>query len=62
MPYVVVTTVAFGQGFNVKSLPDSISLEIQKTVAQTLQQGGCVARNLETKTNGRAVGLAQSSD
>ncbi|KAJ6557447.1 P-loop containing nucleoside triphosphate hydrolase protein, partial [Mycena capillaripes] len=41
---VVVATVAFGQGFNVKSLLDSISLGVPKTVAQTLQQGGRVAK------------------
>ncbi|KAJ7768604.1 P-loop containing nucleoside triphosphate hydrolase protein [Mycena maculata] len=56
---VVVATVAFGQGFNVKSLLDSISLGVPKTVAQTLQQGGRVAR--DPATTGRAVVLAQAS-
>ncbi|KAJ7868244.1 hypothetical protein B0H14DRAFT_2300913, partial [Mycena olivaceomarginata] len=37
---VVVATVACGQGFNVKSLLDSISLGVPKSVAQTIQQGG----------------------
>jgi superfamily II DNA helicase RecQ len=56
---VVVATVAFGQGFNVKSLLDSISLGLPKSVAQTMQQGGRVARDPET--TGRAIVLAQAS-
>ncbi|KAJ7290665.1 P-loop containing nucleoside triphosphate hydrolase protein [Mycena rebaudengoi] len=56
---VVVATVAFGQGFNVKTLLDSIQLGVAKTVDQTLQQGGRVGRDLSTI--GRAVVLAQAS-
>ncbi|KAJ7089958.1 P-loop containing nucleoside triphosphate hydrolase protein [Mycena epipterygia] len=56
---VIVATVAFGQGFNVKSLLDSIQLGVPKTVAQALQQGGRVAR--DPSSTGRAVILAQSS-
>ncbi|KAJ7602745.1 P-loop containing nucleoside triphosphate hydrolase protein [Mycena polygramma] len=56
---VVVATVAFGQGFNIKTLLDSVSLGVPKTVAQTLQQGGRVGR--DPSTTGRAVVLAQAS-
>ncbi|KAJ7301922.1 hypothetical protein DFH08DRAFT_827128 [Mycena albidolilacea] len=56
---VVVATVAFGQGFNVVSLLDSISLGVPKSVAQTMQQGGRVARDPET--TGRAIVLVQAS-
>ncbi|KAK7015807.1 ATP-dependent DNA helicase RecQ [Favolaschia claudopus] len=56
---IVVATVAFGQGFNVKPLLDSISLGVPKTVAQTLQQGGRVARDPDA--TGRAIVLAQTS-
>ncbi|KAJ7108583.1 P-loop containing nucleoside triphosphate hydrolase protein [Mycena epipterygia] len=56
---IIVATVAFGQGFNVKSLLDSIQLGVPKTVAQALQQGGRVAR--DPSSTGRAVILAQSS-
>jgi hypothetical protein len=56
---VVVATVAFGQGFNGRSLLDSVSLGLPKTVAQTLQQGGRVA--CDPATTGRAVVLAQTT-
>ncbi|KAJ7187588.1 hypothetical protein GGX14DRAFT_409058 [Mycena pura] len=56
---VVIATIAFGQGFNVKTLLDSVMLGVPKTVAQALQQGGRVAR--DPSTSGRAVILAQSS-
>ncbi|KAJ7759723.1 P-loop containing nucleoside triphosphate hydrolase protein [Mycena maculata] len=55
---IIVATVAFGQGFNLKSLLDSIQLGVAKTVPQTVQQGGRVGRDLATV--GRAVILAQA--
>ncbi|KAJ7464089.1 P-loop containing nucleoside triphosphate hydrolase protein [Mycena latifolia] len=56
---IIVATVAFGQGFNVKSLLDSIQLGVPKTVAQALQQGGRVGRN--PLTTGRTDIFAQAS-
>ncbi|KAJ7440396.1 hypothetical protein B0H11DRAFT_2099651 [Mycena galericulata] len=56
---IIVATIAFGQGFNVKSLFLSIQLGVPKTVAQALQQGGRVAR--DPSTTGRTVILAQAS-
>ncbi|KAJ7105861.1 P-loop containing nucleoside triphosphate hydrolase protein [Mycena epipterygia] len=58
MCQIIVATVAFGQGFNVKTLLDSIQLGVAKTVAQTIQQGGRVGR--DPSTVGRAVILAQA--
>ncbi|KAJ6527967.1 hypothetical protein DFH09DRAFT_848590, partial [Mycena vulgaris] len=52
MCQIIVSTVAFGQGFNVKTLLDSTQLGVAKTVAQTLQQGGRVGR--DPSTIGRA--------
>ncbi|KAJ7113607.1 P-loop containing nucleoside triphosphate hydrolase protein, partial [Mycena epipterygia] len=59
MCQIIVATVAFGQGFNVKSLLDSIQLGVPKTVPQALQQGGRVGR--DSSTTGRAVILAQAT-
>ncbi|KAJ6460258.1 P-loop containing nucleoside triphosphate hydrolase protein [Mycena sanguinolenta] len=56
---IIVATVAFGQGFNVKSLFLSLQLGVPQTVAQALQQGGRVAR--DPATTGRTVILAQAS-
>ncbi|KAJ7157225.1 P-loop containing nucleoside triphosphate hydrolase protein [Mycena filopes] len=56
---IIVSTVAFGQGINVRTLLDSIQLGVAKTVPQTLQQAGRVGRNSETI--GRAVVLVQAS-
>jgi superfamily II DNA helicase RecQ len=56
---VVVATVAFGQGFNIRVLLDSLMLGVPKTVAQTLQQAGRVAR--DQVSNGRAVVFVQST-
>lgn len=41
---VVIATVAFANGLNVKALLDSISLGIPDTVDQLRQQEGCVGR------------------
>ncbi|KAJ6471023.1 P-loop containing nucleoside triphosphate hydrolase protein [Mycena sanguinolenta] len=59
MCQIIVATVAFGQGFNVKSLLDSIQLGLAKTVEQTIQQAGRVAR--DPSTTGRAIVLVQAS-
>ncbi|KAJ7182392.1 P-loop containing nucleoside triphosphate hydrolase protein, partial [Mycena crocata] len=56
---IVVATVAFGQGFDIRTLLDSIMLGVPKTVAQTLQQAGRVVR--DQVSNGRAVVLVQAS-
>ncbi|KAJ6506196.1 P-loop containing nucleoside triphosphate hydrolase protein [Mycena vitilis] len=56
---IVVATVAFGQGFNIKGLLDSLMLGVPKTVAQTLQQAGRVVR--DQVSNGRAVVFVQST-
>ncbi|KAJ7895792.1 hypothetical protein B0H13DRAFT_2523610 [Mycena leptocephala] len=56
---VVVATVAFGQGFNIRVLLDSLMLGVPKTVAQTLQQAGRVVR--DQVSNGRAVVFVQST-
>ncbi|KAK7028579.1 ATP-dependent DNA helicase RecQ, partial [Favolaschia claudopus] len=56
---VVVATVAFGQGFNIRVLLDSIMLGVPQTLAQTLQQAGRVVR--DQTSNGRAVVFAQNS-
>ncbi|KAJ7811788.1 hypothetical protein B0H14DRAFT_3479405 [Mycena olivaceomarginata] len=54
---IIVATVAFGQGFNIRVLLDSLMLGVPKTVAQTLQQAGRVAR--DQKSNGQAVVFVQ---
>jgi hypothetical protein len=54
---IIVATVAFGQGFNIRVLLDSLMLGVPKTVAQTLQQAGRVAR--DQTSNGRAVVFVQ---
>ncbi|KAJ7735896.1 hypothetical protein B0H16DRAFT_1574678, partial [Mycena metata] len=59
MCQVIVSTVAFGQGFNVTPLLDSIQLGAAKTVSQSLQQGGRVGR--DPTTIGRAVMLMQAA-
>ncbi|KAJ7725279.1 P-loop containing nucleoside triphosphate hydrolase protein [Mycena maculata] len=59
MCQIIVATVAFGQGFNVKSLLDSVQLGVAKTVEQTNQQAGRVGR--DPFTTGRAVVLVQAS-
>ncbi|KAJ7458254.1 P-loop containing nucleoside triphosphate hydrolase protein, partial [Mycena latifolia] len=59
MCQIIVATVAFGQGFNVKTLLDSIQLGIPKTVAQAIQQGGRVGR--DPSTIGRAIILGQAT-
>ncbi|KAJ7430782.1 P-loop containing nucleoside triphosphate hydrolase protein [Mycena latifolia] len=56
---IVVATVAFGQGFNIRVLLDSLMLGVPKTVAQTLQQAGRVGR--DQLTNGRAVVFVQAA-
>ncbi|KAJ6478356.1 P-loop containing nucleoside triphosphate hydrolase protein [Mycena sanguinolenta] len=56
---IIVATVAFGQGFTVKSLFLSLQLRVPQTVAQALQQGGRVTR--DPATIGRTVILAQAS-
>ncbi|KAF7344820.1 ATP-dependent DNA helicase RecQ [Mycena venus] len=56
---IVVATVAFGQGFNIRVLLDSLMVGLPKTVAQTLQQAGRVGR--DQTSNGRAVVFVQSS-
>ena len=56
---IVVATVAFGQGFNIRVLLDSLMLGVPKTVAQTLQQAGRVVR--DQISNGRAVVFVQST-
>ncbi|KAJ7271343.1 P-loop containing nucleoside triphosphate hydrolase protein, partial [Mycena haematopus] len=56
---IVVATVAFGQGFNIRVLLDSLMLGLPKTVAQTLQQAGRVGR--DQMSNARAVVFVQSS-
>ncbi|KAF7360481.1 ATP-dependent DNA helicase RecQ [Mycena venus] len=56
---IVVATVAFGQGFNIRVLLDSLMVGVPKTVAQTLQQAGRVGR--DQSSNGRAVIFVQSS-
>ncbi|KAK7016659.1 P-loop containing nucleoside triphosphate hydrolase protein [Favolaschia claudopus] len=56
---VVVATVAFGQGFNIRALLDSIMLGVPQTLAQTLQQAGRVVR--DQTSNGRAVVFTQNS-
>ncbi|KAJ7754308.1 P-loop containing nucleoside triphosphate hydrolase protein [Mycena maculata] len=56
---VVVATIAFGQGFNIRVLLDSLMLGVPKTVAQTLQQAGRVVR--DQISNGRAVVFVQST-
>lgn len=59
MCQIIVSTVAFGQGFNVTPLLDSIQLGVAKTVPQTIQQAGRVGR--DPATIGRAVGLVQAA-
>ncbi|KAJ7212698.1 P-loop containing nucleoside triphosphate hydrolase protein [Mycena pura] len=59
MCQIIVATVAFGQGFNLKSLLDSIMLGVPKTVSQTTQDAGRVGRDLAT--TGRAILLVQSA-
>jgi superfamily II DNA helicase RecQ len=54
---IIVATVAFGQGFNIRVLLDSLMLGVPKTVAQTLQQAGRVAR--DQTSNARAVVFVQ---
>ncbi|KAJ7733723.1 P-loop containing nucleoside triphosphate hydrolase protein [Mycena maculata] len=56
---VVVVTVTFGQGFDIRVLLDSLMLGVPKTVAQTLQQAGRVVR--DQTSNGRAVVFVQST-
>ncbi|KAK6996141.1 ATP-dependent DNA helicase RecQ [Favolaschia claudopus] len=56
---VVVATIAFGQGFNIPVLLDSLMLGVPQTLAQTLQQAGRVVR--DQTSNGRAVVFAQNS-
>lgn len=59
MCQVIVATVAFGMGFNVKSLLDSIQIGVAKSIAQIIQQAGRVAR--DPATTGRAIIFAQPS-
>jgi superfamily II DNA helicase RecQ len=59
MCQIIVSTVAFGQGFNVAPLLDSIQLGVAKTVPQTIQQAGRVGRN--PATIGRAIILVQAA-
>ncbi|KAJ7749928.1 P-loop containing nucleoside triphosphate hydrolase protein, partial [Mycena metata] len=59
MCQIIVSTVAFGQGFNVPSIFDSIQLGVAKTVSQTLQQGGRAGR--DPATIGRMIILVQAA-
>ncbi|KAF7328233.1 ATP-dependent DNA helicase RecQ [Mycena venus] len=59
MCQIIVATVAFGQGFNIKTLLDSIQVGLPRSVPQTLQQAGRVGR--DPSTIGRAVVLVQAS-
>jgi superfamily II DNA helicase RecQ len=54
---IIVATVAFGQGFNIRVLLDSLMLGVPKNVAQTLQQAGRVGR--DQTSNSRAVVFVQ---
>jgi superfamily II DNA helicase RecQ len=56
---IIIATIAFGQGFNVKTLLDSIQVGVPKSVSQAVQQLGRVAR--DPSTIGRGIILAQPS-
>ncbi|KAJ6586289.1 P-loop containing nucleoside triphosphate hydrolase protein [Mycena vulgaris] len=49
---VVIATITFANGLNVKSLLDSISLRFPETVDQLWQEKGRVGRNPETSARG----------
>jgi ATP-dependent helicase YprA (DUF1998 family) len=49
---VVIATIAFANGLNVKSLLDSISLGFPDTVDQLWQEKGRVGRNPDTSARG----------
>jgi superfamily II DNA helicase RecQ len=49
---IVIATIAFGQGFNVKPALDSIQLGVAISVNQTEQQRGHVGRDLSVPARG----------
>lgn len=55
---MVIATIALAQGFNVKTLIDSIQLGIATTLNQLVQQEGRVGRDLVTLARG--IVLAQA--
>lgn len=56
---VVIATIAFGQGFNIKPLLDSIQLGVASSLDQTIQQAGRVGRDFASTA--RAVVFVQGS-
>ena len=49
---IVIATIAFGQGINVKTLVDSIQLGFPVSLDQEEQQRGCVGQDLTTPAHG----------
>ena len=49
---IVIATIAFGQGINVKTLLDSIQLSFPVSLDQEQQQRGHVGRDLTTPAHG----------
>ncbi|KIM37165.1 hypothetical protein M413DRAFT_13520 [Hebeloma cylindrosporum] len=49
---VIITSIAFGMGMNLRNITDSINLGIPTTYAGLIQQNGCAGRNRDIDARG----------